>query len=137
MVVMVDTSPVRAEIADDYLVVELEDGRIISTPLSWYPLLEKASPAQRANVELLDSGLYWPDLDEDLSIEGMLAGRQADDKEMLVSEVADFFDVSPQTVYAAIRRRRLSAEKVGGTYKIAYSGAALWRAETRMGRPVD
>jgi excisionase family DNA binding protein len=134
---MVDTSPVRAGVEDDYLVVELEDGRIISTPLSWYPLLAKASPEQRNNVELLDTGLYWPDLDEDLSIEGMLTGRQADDKAMLISEVADFFDVSPQTVYAAIRRGRLPAEKVGGTYKVAYSDAALWRAETRLGRPAE
>lgn len=132
---MVDIQPVHAEVEDDHLVVELADGRIISTPLDWYPLLEKASPQQRNNIELLETGLHWPDLDEDLSIEGMLAGRQANDREMLVSQVADFFGISPQTVYAAIRRGRLPAEKVGGMYKIAYSDAALWRAETHMGRP--
>lgn len=126
-----NTTPVSASISDDYLIVELRDGRVIKIPLSCYPLLEAATPEQRANIVLLREGLHWLDLDEDLSIAGMLAGRQAADREMLVSEMADFFDLKPQAVYAAIQRGRLPARKVGGTYKIRYSQAAQWHAETR------
>ena len=132
---MVDIQPVHAEVEDDHLVVELADGRIISTPLDWYPLLKKASPQQRNNIELLETGLHWPDLDEDLSIEGMLAGRPAEDRARLVSPGGGFFWLPPRTASATIRRGRLPAEKVGGMYKIADSDAALWRAETHMGRP--
>jgi excisionase family DNA binding protein len=135
MIVLEDTTPISASITDNYLVVKLGDGRVIQTPLSWYPLLEAAPPAQRDNIVLLRDGLHWPDLDEDLSIAGMLAGRQAANREMLVAEVAGFFDLTPQAVYAAIRRGRLPAHKVGGTYKVNYADAALWRSNTRAGRP--
>jgi hypothetical protein len=57
------------------LVVTLQDGRRIATPLSWYPRLVSASPAHRANYEIMPMGIHWPDLDEDLSIAGMLKGR--------------------------------------------------------------
>ena len=54
----------------------MTDGRIISVPIIWYPLLHKATPEQREKYEI-DSGgisLYWPDIDEDLSIAGLMAG---------------------------------------------------------------
>jgi excisionase family DNA binding protein len=134
---IINTQPTEAHVTDSHVVVTLADGRVISTPLAWYPLLEKAGPEARREVELMPDGVHWPLLDEDLSVAGMLAGRAAADKEMLVTEVADLFDVSPQTVYAAIRRGRLPAHKVGGTVKIRRSDAALWRAETRQGRPPE
>ena len=59
------------------LVVTLRDGRRIATPLSWYPRLASASASQRANFEIMPMGIHWPDLDEDLSITGMLKGRAA------------------------------------------------------------
>jgi hypothetical protein len=59
------------------LVVTLADGRKIVTPLAWYPRLQQASPAQRMNYEIMPMGIHWPDLDEDLSIAGMLKGRVA------------------------------------------------------------
>jgi hypothetical protein len=59
------------------LVVTLLDGRKIATPLEWYPRLRRASAAERANYEIMPMGIHWPDLDEDLSIAGMLKGRQA------------------------------------------------------------
>jgi hypothetical protein len=59
------------------LVVTLFDGRRIATPLAWYPRLKKATPKQRANFEIMPMGIHWPDLDEDLSIAGMLQGRRA------------------------------------------------------------
>ena len=57
------------------LVVTLADGRSIVTPLDWYPRLKNASSAQRANFEVMPMGIHWPDIDEDLSIAGMLKGR--------------------------------------------------------------
>jgi hypothetical protein len=54
--------------------VRLADGREVVTPLWWYPSLYGATPPQRNNVELMLDGVHWPDLDEDLSVRGMLAG---------------------------------------------------------------
>ena len=59
------------------LVVTLADGRSIVTPLEWYPRLAKATSAQRKNYEIMPMGIHWPDIDEDLSIAGMLKGRRA------------------------------------------------------------
>ena len=59
------------------LIVTLADGRKIVTPLGWYPRLQQASAAQRANYDIMPMGIHWPDIDEDLSIAGMLKGRAA------------------------------------------------------------
>jgi hypothetical protein len=58
------------------LVVELLDGRVISAPLSWFPRLSNATSKQLDNWELLGNGegIHWPDIDEDLSVLGLLAG---------------------------------------------------------------
>ena len=63
-------------IDEERLSVELMDGRAIAVPLAWYPRLAKASSAQRANWELAGGGygIHWPDVDEDLSTEGLLRG---------------------------------------------------------------
>ncbi len=60
----------------DALSVELMDGRTISVPLAWYPRLADAKPEQRARWEVAGAGygIHWPDLDEDLSTEGLLRG---------------------------------------------------------------
>jgi hypothetical protein len=68
--------PVSVEINDNMLRVTLQDGRIIATPLEWYPWLVIASPEQREHYELSLSGVHWPDLDEDLSVVGMLRGNR-------------------------------------------------------------
>ncbi len=65
------------DFTDTELVVTLADGRKIVTPLAWYPRLQQASPTQRANYEIMPMGIHWPDVDEDLSIAGMLKGRAA------------------------------------------------------------
>jgi len=64
---------------DDLLVVDLLDGRTISVPLAWYPRLLSATPAQRANWRVAGGGfgIHWPDVDEDLSTEGLLRGAPA------------------------------------------------------------
>jgi len=61
------------------LTVELMDGRAIAVPLAWYPRLANATPAQRENWELAGGGygIHWPDIDEDLSTEGLLMGARA------------------------------------------------------------
>ena len=56
------------------LTVVLADGRKIVTPLSWYPRLERATDAERANFEVTPFGIHWPDIDEDLSVVAMLKG---------------------------------------------------------------
>ena len=61
---------------DDYSFwVDLEDGRTLGVPLAWFPRLLHATPEQRAKVELSRSGLHWDEIDEDISIAGLLAGR--------------------------------------------------------------
>jgi Protein of unknown function (DUF2442) len=66
---------------DEDLVVSLKDGRKIVTPLWWYPRLYHAAPEQRRRWELAGAGrgIHWPDVDEDLSLEGMLRGAKAPD----------------------------------------------------------
>lgn len=61
---------------EEMMQVYLMDGRIISVPIIWFPLLHEASPEQRQNVEIGGGGtsLHWPDVDEDLSVAGLLAG---------------------------------------------------------------
>lgn len=63
----------------DSIVVDLVDGRTISAPLLWYPRLLKASSKERSHWEVCGSGygIHWPDLDEDLSSEGLLRGAPA------------------------------------------------------------
>ena len=65
--------------SEDSLTVDLMDGRTISVPLEWYPRLAGASPHQLAKWTLCAAGygIHWPDLDEDLSTEGMLRGAPA------------------------------------------------------------
>jgi hypothetical protein len=66
-------------VTDDDLTVELADGRRIIVPLAWYPRLFSATPTERQNWQLLGDGyaIEWPDLDEHVGIEGLLAGRHS------------------------------------------------------------
>jgi hypothetical protein len=58
----------------DQLIVDLADGRTIAVPIAWYPRLMRATPEQRANWRISGSGygIHWPEIDEDLSSEGLL-----------------------------------------------------------------
>jgi hypothetical protein len=64
---------------EDSMSVALVDGRIITLPLAWYPRLANATPEQRANHQIETPGdcVHWPDIDEDLHVEGMLEGVQS------------------------------------------------------------
>lgn len=67
------------EVTDDFIVAHLTDGRVISVPLVWSWRLLEATPEQRANYEMIGEGhgVHWPDIDEDISAEGMLYGTPA------------------------------------------------------------
>ncbi len=67
------------EFVDQMLSVDLMDGRVIRVPLAWYPRLLAGTDVQRANWEISGGGygIHWPDLDEDLSTEGLLRGAPA------------------------------------------------------------
>ena len=67
-------SPKSVRFDDNSMWVDLADGRVIAVPLAWFPRLMRATPEQRANVELSPRGLHWDELDEDVSVEGLLAG---------------------------------------------------------------
>jgi hypothetical protein len=68
-------SPEALRFDDDCMWVDLEDGRTIGVPLAWFPRLLHATPAQREAYELSRLGLHWDELDEDISVAGLLAGR--------------------------------------------------------------
>ena len=72
-----DTRVRSVTLTEHELAVGLMDGRTISVPLAWYPRLHDASPDQRAHWELCGGGygVHWPELDEDISTEGMLQGE--------------------------------------------------------------
>ena len=64
-------------VTEDTLSVDLSDGRTISVPLAWYPRLAYASQIEKNNWRLIGKGygIHWEDLDEDISVEGLLAGK--------------------------------------------------------------
>jgi hypothetical protein len=70
---------VAVHVSDERIDVELDDGRRLSVPLAWYPRLANATAAERSRYELWGSGyaIEWPDLDEHISVEGLLAGRHS------------------------------------------------------------
>ncbi len=72
-----DSRPVEAHCENEHLIVTLADGRRLQTPLWWYPRLLNAAETARDIVEFSPLGIHWPELDEDLSIAGMLRGAKA------------------------------------------------------------
>ncbi len=74
-----DFSALEVSFTEDSICLRLSDGREVKTPLEFYPTLKNADKAQRGNFQLigLGSGIHWPDLDEDLSVEGIVLGRKS------------------------------------------------------------
>jgi hypothetical protein len=66
-------------ITDDTLSADLEDGRTIAVPIGWYPRLAHATHEERINFQISAAGygIHWPDLDEDIGVEGMLLGKKS------------------------------------------------------------
>jgi hypothetical protein len=69
----------RVSANDDALAVDLADRRTITVPLAWFPRLAHGAATERANWRLIagGEGIHWPDLDEDISVQGLLAGRKS------------------------------------------------------------
>ncbi len=82
------TMPLAIGIAvtDDTLTVDLSDGRTMSVPLAWYPRLLHASSEERANWKLIarGEGMRWPDVDEDISVASLVAGRPSGESAALL-----------------------------------------------------
>ncbi len=70
---------IEVSVTDDTLTVDLEDGRTISIPVGWYPRLAYGTQKERANYEISGAGygIHWPDLDEDIGVEGLLLGKKS------------------------------------------------------------
>ncbi len=70
---------IRVAVTDDTVSVDLEDGRSLAVPIGWYPRLAHGTPTERANVKISGAGygMHWPELDEDIGIEGLLMGKQS------------------------------------------------------------
>ena len=66
-------------VSDDALIVDLTDGRTITVPSVWFPRLAHGTPAERANCRFIGggTGIHWPDLDEDISVQSLLAGHRS------------------------------------------------------------
>lgn len=66
----------KVRVSDEALIVQLQDGRVVSVPLAWYPRLVEGSAAERRRWELIGPGvgIHWPALDEDISVDGLLRG---------------------------------------------------------------
>jgi hypothetical protein len=72
------------EVTNDALTIHLTDGRTLTVPLHWYPRLNHASVEERNHWQLLGDGyaIEWPDLDEHIGVEGLLAGRRSGESEL-------------------------------------------------------
>ncbi|MBU2026931.1 MAG: DUF2442 domain-containing protein [Proteobacteria bacterium] len=66
-------------VTEDTLTVDMSDGRTISVPTAWYPRLLHATPEERTNWRMIGRGhgIHWEDIDEDISVEGLLAGKSS------------------------------------------------------------
>ncbi len=72
-----ETKVQHVDVSDESLSMDLADGRTVSVPIAWYPRLLHANDKERNNWRLIGAGegIHWPDLDEDISVENLLAGK--------------------------------------------------------------
>jgi len=80
--------PTVVTVRRDRLEVALADGRTVGAPLVWFPRLQHGTPKERRNYRLIGggTGIHWPDLDEDISVEGLLAGRRSQENPRSLAE---------------------------------------------------
>lgn len=73
----------QVRVTNEALVVELDDGRVMSVPLAWYPRLAEATASERRRWELIGPGIgiHWPDIDEDISVEALLLGQRSNESD--------------------------------------------------------
>jgi hypothetical protein len=96
----------RVTLTEDSLAVDLSDGRTVSVPLVWYPRLLHGTPRERNNWRLIAGGQggHWPDLDEDLSVEGIILGRASGESQASLKRWLESRE-------AAARQRRVPRSK--------------------------
>lgn len=105
----------RVRVTDEALIVELRDGRSVSVPLRWYPRLAEGRPSERRKWELIGPGIgiHWPELDEDISVEGLLLGHPSNESASSLQQ------------WRASRRRaagkRMEAMRSGSRRRAAHS----------------
>jgi len=78
------TAPTAIDVRfeSECLVVDLDDGRSISVPISWYPRLCNATDVERSNWEIFGrTGIHWPDIDEDISVLALLSGNRSNESQ--------------------------------------------------------
>ncbi len=82
-----DVFAVDVSFTEDAMSISLDDGRNLSVPLAWYPRLLCGTPKEREYFELIGDGegIHWPDLEEDISVEGLLAGRRSSESSRSLS----------------------------------------------------
>lgn len=81
----------RVIVTEDTLSVDLSDGRTISVPLAWFPRLLQSTPEERNNWRLIGRGrgIHWEDIDEDISVEGLLAGKPSGESQSSLKKWLD------------------------------------------------
>lgn len=70
---------VQVQVSDDSITVDLDDGRTIAIPIGWYPRIAYGTDAERQHIQIAGAGfgLHWPDLDEDIGVEGLILGKKS------------------------------------------------------------
>jgi hypothetical protein len=74
----------KVRVTDEELIVDLVDGRTLQVPIQWYPRLAHGTPTERRNWKIIGQGegIHWPDLDEDIAVEDLLAGRPSGESQV-------------------------------------------------------
>ena len=78
-------------VSNDAVIVELQDGRVVSAPLAWYPRLLRANETERGHWRLIGGGegIHWPDLDEDIEVDQLIAGQPSGESQQSLKRWCD------------------------------------------------
>jgi hypothetical protein len=114
-------SATQVHFDDHTMTVDLTDGRSLRVPLAWFPRLLRATPAERAKVELSRVGLHWEQLDEDISVAGLLAGQ---------GDVTRHAKIAAEEVQVSAKPKRATRDgkfyverRPGGDYAVRRAGS--------------
>jgi hypothetical protein len=104
----------RVRVTKDQIIADLADGRVVSVPLAWSWRLSEATPAQRANFRLIGTGqgVHWPDVDEDISVEGLLHGTPARRPRLSAAGVRVRIAGPANMRMKPVRQKRRAAERL-------------------------
>jgi|SRR5438876_6289262 len=106
----------KVRVTADELVVKLVDGRTVSVPVQWYPRLAHGSPAERQNWQIIGRGVgvHWPDLDEDIAVEDLLAGRPSGESQASFQRWLESRDLlANKRMQPARQKRRAQSRRRG------------------------